>query len=171
MAYNLFLSIPNIPGEATNPGFTNQIEVFSYSFGASNTETIGSGSTASGAGKASLSDLSFTKLLDASSPLLLEALFSGKNITPSGTAVTLSVVRNSGETENSPETFLVYTLKGGVFVNSVQQSGSTGGDSSPEESVSLTFAQFEETYRSQSSTGTLNRPTSVNFNRETNTTS
>ena len=57
----VYLDLPGIPGEVTDPGFEGQIEVISYSW----TETSGPG------------ELSLTKPIDVSSPLLLGLVISG----------------------------------------------------------------------------------------------
>ena len=51
MAFDTFLDLgATIKGESTAKGFEGKIEIFSFSWGASNPTTIGSGSSASGRG-------------------------------------------------------------------------------------------------------------------------
>jgi type VI secretion system secreted protein Hcp len=84
MPQDAFIQIAGIKGEGPN----GYIEISSFSFGASNSTSVGSG-TGSGAGKVSLSDLSITKKLDASSPQLFQSAVSGEVIS----TVTLLIKR------------------------------------------------------------------------------
>lgn len=73
-----FLKIPGVPGESTDEGHKDWINLLSYSWGMSNSggATGGGG----GAGKASFGDITFVKEVDKSTPLLLEACADGRNI-------------------------------------------------------------------------------------------
>ncbi|MEO7986135.1 MAG: type VI secretion system tube protein Hcp, partial [Gemmatimonadales bacterium] len=53
MAFDAFLKIDGVDGESTRKGFEKQTEIFSYSFGASNPSTVGSGGGGGGGGKVS----------------------------------------------------------------------------------------------------------------------
>ena len=162
MSYDLFLSIPNIPGESTAKGFENQIVVYSYSFGASIPVTV-DGSTNPPTGKPSLSDLSILKAFDKSSPYLFRSLVQGKNIASQGTpGIILSVVP-TGAVKAS----VTYALQD-VYVSSLSDSGSTGGDSEPTESISFAFGVLRITYVPQNPDGSAGTAISVAYNRETN---
>ena len=50
-------------------GFTNWIDIYSYSLGASNPTTVGTG-TGSGAGKVSMTSMSIQKSIDTATPSL-----------------------------------------------------------------------------------------------------
>jgi type VI secretion system secreted protein Hcp len=71
MAVDAFLKVSNIQGESQDSGFTNQIEVLSFSWGASQPAHVAGGGQ--GSGKASLGDLTITKRYDKSSPPLFAA--------------------------------------------------------------------------------------------------
>ena len=160
MAYKSYLSIPNIPGESADKGFLNQIDTFSFSLGASNPTTF------SGAGKASFSDVNFLKPYDRSSPPLLRALALGTNVAPrTGPGMILTLVNVA---VGGTPTFLTYTFQD-VYVSSVQDSGSSGGDSVPLQSLSFAFGIITEVYHVQNTNGTLGPPVSVSYNIETNT--
>ncbi len=92
MAQHAFIRVDGITGESQG-GF---IEIYSFSFGASNPTTIGSGTGGSGAGKVSLSDFSITKQLDASSPQLFQSVLKGATI-PTVTLIIKSVESVTGE--------------------------------------------------------------------------
>jgi type VI secretion system Hcp family effector len=91
MAQDAFIKIDGITGESHN----GYIEISSFSFGASNPTSVGSG-TGSGAGKVSLSDFSITKKLDASSPQLFQKVVTGTAI-PTVTLIIKSVESVTGE--------------------------------------------------------------------------
>jgi hypothetical protein len=60
MAVDFFLKLADIPGESVDSKHPNEITVMSFSWGASQTTSV-SGTGGSGAGKASLADLSIMK--------------------------------------------------------------------------------------------------------------
>jgi len=78
MASDYYLLIDKITGESQAQGMTKNIELDSFSFGASNPPDVG-GSGLSG-GKCSLSDFSFSCALDSSSFQMLTDLYAGTHI-------------------------------------------------------------------------------------------
>ncbi len=167
MSANLYLSIPGILGEVTDPGFTNQIAVYSFSLGFSNPASY-TGTGGSQSGKPQVSEISFLKAYDKSSPPLLRALCRGTILAPhtAGVAVVLSIVPAGGS--GTPVATLTYSLHD-VFVTSISDSGSSGGDNAPTQSVSLSFGLITKSYR-QTISGTLSNPITVAYNQETNVT-
>jgi type VI secretion system secreted protein Hcp len=91
MPQDAFIKIAGIKGESPD----GYIEIFSFSFGASNPTTVGTG-TGGGAGKVSLSDISITKKLDTSSPHLFQMVVTGALI-PSVTLLIKSVESAAGD--------------------------------------------------------------------------
>src|ERR1035438_4223572 len=75
MASDYYLLIDGVNGESQNPNMVKNIELDSYSFGASNPADVGGQGLS--AGKASLSDFSFTCALDSSSWQIVKNLYSG----------------------------------------------------------------------------------------------
>ncbi len=149
MAFDIFITIPNIPGESISQRFPNAIEVQSYSWGLS--EAVSSTGSGQGAGKPQLSDFSFQKLFDKSSPLLMQALVTGEHLAK----ITVSLVQAGGKTLPP---FLTYEFDK-VLITSIQDAGSTGGDSRPSESISFAGQKVIVTYRPQDpKTGNLGTP-------------
>lgn len=146
-AVDYLLEIEGIPGESTADGRLNTIELESFSFGASNPTTIGTGGLSSG--KVSFSDITFSKRLDRSSPLLYLSTAQGK---PIKKAVLYGRVTVGA---GKPAEFYVLTLEN-VFVTSVQTSGSS--DDIPMEAFSLSFGKIHLSYRPQLDNGTLGDP-------------
>jgi len=136
-AFDMFLKIegPVIEGESTAPGYTNQMQLFSYSQGISNPSFIDASGLHSG--RASLSSLSVMKKLDKSTPLLLLNSNQGTHIGK----VTLSLVL-AGVSDG-----LICTVyMEDVLIESVQHSGSSGGDDRPTESVSFACSRIRWSY-------------------------
>ncbi len=133
----LFLSVPLFAAtKDTSAGMLlldgRNIDVLSWSWGVSQSESTGTGSGGS-AGKATFTNLTFTKKLDKSSSDLIFACASGKHIPQA----VLTVVDDKGNTIGT-------VLFGDVLVSQVTSSGS-GGDT-PTESISLNFAKVEIKY-------------------------
>jgi type VI secretion system secreted protein Hcp len=150
MAFDTFLKIEGIDGESTRKGFEKQMEIQSFSWGASNPATIGAGQGGTGGGKVSVSSFNIMKRTDAASPLLFQACCQGDHY-PKAT-VTLN--KAAGK---APIDFLKYEFEE-VYVDSVQWSGTTGGDDTPMESVSFSFGKVTVTYTPQKVDGSKGSP-------------
>jgi type VI secretion system secreted protein Hcp len=135
-----------VEGETTDNVYSKKkaFEVHSFSLGASNPVTIGSGTEGSGGGKVSISSFSVMKKTDAASAALFRACCDGSHFT--GVHV---VLRKSG---GEKVEYLKYDFDE-VFVESVQWSGSTGGDDTPTESLSIAFGKVTVSYTPQDAKG------------------
>ena len=124
-------------------GAGGAIEMYSFSWGASNPTTVGSGDAGMSAGRASISSFNFMKKADASSPGFFTDCTSGKHIDEATVVLRKSV----GDANSKPKTFytLVFTS---VYIESFQQSGSGGGDDAPTESISIAFAAVKFDFQS-----------------------
>lgn len=152
MAFDTFLKIegPDLKGETTATGYEGQIEVYSFSWGASNPVTVGSGATGLSGGKVSISSFNIMKKTETSSAPLFNACASGQHYDKA--TVTM---RKAGGTAGQ-QIFLTYVFTD-VMVESIQWSGSSGGDDSPTESVSFAFGKVEITYYSQDDKGAMKK--------------
>ena len=137
MAINVFLKIPGIEGESQNENHKNEIEITSYSFSGHHTGSPESGTGLAG-GKAQVTDLQLTKVMDKSSPKILEACCIGKPI-PGGPVI-LSVDRAG----DPPVTYLKVTLHNAVI--SSYHVSSAGGDL-PNESLTISSLKIEQEYK------------------------
>jgi type VI secretion system secreted protein Hcp len=148
VAFDTFLKLDGLDGESTRAGFTKQIEIYSFSFGASNPTTVSSGTTGMAAGKVSVSSFNIMKKTDATSAPLFQKCCIGDHF------ATANVTCNkaSGD-KTTPLSFLKYDFTE-VYVESIQWSGSSGGDDTPTESVSFAFASVKITYTPQTAKGT-----------------
>jgi type VI secretion system secreted protein Hcp len=142
MPSDYYVKIDGVEGESKAQGMSNNIELESFSFGASNPAQIGGGGLS--AGKASLSDFSFTSLLDSSSAPLLNNLFKGQHI---NSVVFTGRKSGSGAT---PVTFLTVTMNKCYVTGFSTGGGSTGV---PSQSVSLAFQEIKYEYKVQTDTG------------------
>ena len=150
----MFMQIEGIPGESTDKDHTNEIDVDSFSWGATQTGT----SVGGGAGKVSFQDLHFVHKVDKASPKLFLATATGEPITK----VELTV-RKSGD---KPLEYIKIKMTD-VIISSVSPSAS--GDSIPTEQVTLNFAKYEIEYTPQDpKTGDSGTPVKAEWDLKTN---
>lgn len=143
MAVEMFLEIEGVEGESQVTGFENKIDIFSFSWGASNPSSVATGS-GSGAGKVSISSMNIQKSVDKASAKLFLACCQGKHFTKGK-----MTVREAGG--DTPVEYLVMDFTQ-VFVDSLSWGGASGGDK-PSESLSFSFASIKMTYQEQQSKG------------------
>jgi len=142
--YMVFTASPTIQGEVTTTGFTNAVEVLSWSHGF--TQATSPTRSTAGGGTVSLamhSDLTFTKYIDKATDGIIKACWTGDQISK----IVLSCVRSDGGTS-----------KGIVFLevemDDVIVSGySTGGGQGdlPTENITLAYGKVTYTYKQQKS--------------------
>lgn len=159
MAVAMYLNIDGVTGECQATGFSNWIDIFSYSVGASNPTTVGTG-TGSGAGKVSVSSMSIQKTIDTSTPSLFLNCASGNHFDKAE----VQVLEAGGA---APVAFLVIDFTQ-VFIDSISWGGSSGGGK-PSESVTFSFATIQFTYTPQLATGAAGSPIPFGWNILTNT--
>ena len=150
MAFDAFLKIDGVNGESTRKGFEKQMEIHSFNWGASNPTTIGAGGGGGGGGKVAVSSFNIMKKSDAASPLLFQACCQGDHYAKA----TVTLNKAGGK---APVDFIKYEFEK-VYVESVQWSGSTGGDDTPSESVSFAFGKVSFTYTPQNPDGSKGSP-------------
>jgi len=128
MAINIYLSVPNIPGESTATGYKNLFQLQTVTWGGSTPI-----SPPGGVGKAAFTSVSITKLSLSHGPSLMLAMATGKNL---GAVVitTTNVLANSEVAIN------VITLTNAVL-NSYSQSLEAGGI--PTETLTFAFSKVE----------------------------
>jgi type VI secretion system secreted protein Hcp len=154
MASDYYLKIDGVTGESQAVGMTDYIELDSFSFGASNPADVGGKGLS--AGKASLSDFSFTCALDSASYQILRNLYTGKHV-----ATVTFVGRKTGG-DAKPYTYLQ-----SIMTNCFITSHSTGGGASgvPSQSVSLAYEQIEfEYYTQDTSSGSVTMAGKATYN-------
>lgn len=142
-AVDYFLKIDGIDGESTDIRHKGEIEIESWSWGVSQS-TAASGGGAR-AGKPCVAPMSFSKLVDKATPLLMANAASGMVIPRA-----ILVGRKAGS--EGPAEYLKYDLKN-VYVTSYQSGGSSS--STPSDQFSLNFSSLTVSVRPQDDKGGL----------------
>ena len=143
MAANNFLKFDGIKGESTDDKHKDWIEVLSFNWGVSQqASATASSSGGGGSQRADFQDLSFVKIMDSASPLLMKACAKGDHIDE----VTLELCRAGGE----KLLYMEYKLSN-VIISSVSVGGGGGGDVN--ESITLNYGKINQTYTKQSRKG------------------
>jgi type VI secretion system secreted protein Hcp len=133
-AVSLFMKADDIKGDSVDAQFRGQIEIQQMQFGAKDPVA-----SSGGAGKAQFEDLTITKNVDRSSPVLAAMVANGKVIRQ----VVISVKSQAGVVEE-------FTL------NNVIVSGyafSAGGANAGVENITLHFQQIKMAYTPTNATG------------------
>jgi len=147
--YEMHLDLGSIQGESQSSTHSDEIELLSFSWGASNAAVRTATGTTKG-GKPTVSEITVTKQIDKSSPQLFNALVSSTLIK----TATISLSKSTGG--GNPEDHLVITLTG-VYITSFQSS--TSKDLPPGqkgcETVTLNFQKISIDYKVQLASGLL----------------
>ena len=142
MAVDVFLKLGDIKGESKDSKHVGEIDVLSWSWGVSQTGTMGHGG-GGGAGKANFNDLSIMHAVDKASPVLMTKCATGEHIKE---ATLVSRKAGKGQQE-----YLIVKMND-ILITSVQPSGSS---EHPMESVSMQFSKIDFEYKPQKEDGSL----------------
>jgi type VI secretion system secreted protein Hcp len=142
--FDAFLKIDGIEGESADSKHKAEIDLHSFSWGASNGGTFAVGG-GGGAGKVSMQDFHFTMGVNKSSVKLMLACAGGDHIKSA-----ILTCRKAGKDQQE---FMKVTFSD-ILVSSFQTGGNEGS-TLPIESISLNFAKAEWEYKEQKSDGTL----------------
>jgi type VI secretion system secreted protein Hcp len=161
MAVDIFLHFlpPLIKGETKDKVFgpLNGIDILSFSWGMSQSANTSYGGGL-GAGKASFSDITFSKYLDNATTMLQTALARGTHLTKA-----ILTVRKAGDGAVNYQTI---TLEQ-VIVTSYQ-SAASGGDDRLMETFSLAYAKVTSHYFLQGDKGAVTQGPEFIWNLQTN---
>ncbi len=155
MAIDTHIKFDGVEGESTHQDHKGEIEVLSWSWGISNSSSLayggGSGGSSSGGsgggsglGKALPQEFHFMHHYDKASPVLAKKCAQGVHF-----PTVVITARKSGEGQKD---FFKITMKE-VFISSVSNSASSGGDMA--ESVSMSYGFVETSYKAQDAKGGL----------------
>lgn len=144
-AADIFLKLTGIDGESKDARHKDEIEILSYSMGAS--QASPSAGARLSASRPCVKDISFSKMLDKASPLLFASAVSGMHIPKA----TLTLRKAGGDQVE----YLVIQFDD-LLVSSFQSGGSEGA--APTESFSLNYARMTFSYSPQKPDGTLDSP-------------
>jgi type VI secretion system secreted protein Hcp len=160
MAVDMFIDIDKIPGESkdADAAFKGKIDVLAWSWGLSQSGSFQMGG-GGGSGKVNVSDISFSKWVDISTPVLMLACANGDHIPKA-----VLTVRKAGK---KPLNYIQITMEK-IIVSSISTGGS-GGEDRLTESVSLNFAKASFKYIQQSDTGGEDTKKEFKWDIEANT--
>lgn len=145
MAVDIIIMIDGIKGESQIKEFKDEgIDVLSWNWGMSQSGTTHQGPGA-GSGKVNVSDITFTKYLDLSTPDLLKACTSGKHIPKAEL-----IVRKAGG--DKPLDYLKLEMNT-VLVSSYNTGGANDGMDRVQETLSFNFKSFKVIYTQQDEQG------------------
>lgn len=121
-AVDMFLKIDGVKGESMDKDHVGEIEINSFSWGATNNGSFGSGSGGGGgAGKVNVQDFSIVKYFDAASPDLFIACATGKRISEATLTVRQRPAQNAAP-ERAEGNFLVIKLQD-VLISGINEDG------------------------------------------------
>lgn len=146
-----FLKLDGITGESVNARHQDEIEVDSFTFGESNTSTLGSGSGGSGVGKVVFETFDLVARASVASPALFLACAQGRRI-----RTARLVAARPGK---NPFEFLTWTLDD-VLLASYHESGSFDGVL---DRFSLAFARVQISYTRQKTDGSTAAPVTATW--------
>jgi type VI secretion system secreted protein Hcp len=147
-AVDYFLRITGIDGESADAKHKGEIDVDSWSWGATNPGTAQAGG-GGGAGKVAIQDFHFVTRASKASPRLFLACASGQHLKEARLTA-----RKTGPSQAD---FLTLTFSD-VLVSTYQTGGSEHADVVPLDQVSLKFAKVLMEYRAQKADGSLEQP-------------
>ena len=133
MAVNAYLIIDGRPGGSTSK--KDAIDILSFSFGASQSSTIGTGDGSARAGRANIQDLTIMKTVDKVSPLLFDDCVTGNYLKK------VDIIYDK-PTGDSQEDYYKIHLED-ALITSIQHSGSS---ENPTESISFAFSKVKVSY-------------------------
>jgi type VI secretion system secreted protein Hcp len=143
MAVDQFIKIGDLKGESQDKKHKDEIDVLAWSWGMSQSGTMHMGG-GGGGGKVAVQDVSITKYVDKSSPVLMQACCQGDQYKSAKL-----VVRKAGGKE--PLEYIILTMDD-VIVTSISTGGS-GGEDRLTENVTLNFSAFKYEYQPQKPDG------------------
>lgn len=138
-AMDMFLKIEGVPGESQDLKHKDWIDLLSYSHG------ISQPITGSGAGRQTgtphYSDVTVTKVIDKSSPLLMLNC-SRATLHPSMTIE----MRRTSLASPGKENYVTYTMQNVLISSSSPGGSASSGDAVPTEALSFNFTQIDMRY-------------------------
>lgn len=153
-----FLKIEGIPGESKDSKHKDEIQIESFSWGATQAGT-GMHGGGHGAGKVQFQDFHFVMTVNKSTPKLMLACATGEHIKSA-----LLTARKAGKDQQEYLTVKFTDL----LVSSYQTGGSSHGEVVPLDQISLNFTKIEMEYKEQKQDGTLGGGIKAGYNIKEN---
>lgn len=131
MAVDSFLKLDGVQGESMDERHKGEIEILSFSWGA--TQTAAGAGGGGGAGKVQVSDFNFVSNISRASPVMMQKCCTGEHLKQG-----VLSVRKAGGTQQD---YLIVKLSDCLI--SSYSAGGTQSDDQPMEQVSLNFKKCE----------------------------
>ncbi len=157
MAVDYFLKIDGIDGESADDKHKGEIDVESWSWGASQTGTMASGG-GGGTGKVSMDDFHFVMTVNKATPKLILACASGQHIKKA-----VLTCRKAGKDQQE---YLLYTFTDVLVAH--YQTGGSDSAGLPTENISLNYSKMEIEYKEQKPDGSLAGPIKAGWDVKAN---
>jgi type VI secretion system secreted protein Hcp len=155
--YELHLDLGSIQGESTSSTHSQEIEISSFSFGATNSAIRSAAGSPKG-GKPTVSEITVSKQIDKASPALYSALVNSQKIN----TAEITMCKSTGV--GKPEDYVTITLTN-AYITSIQTSSSK--DLPPNqkgaETVTINFQKIDFAYKIQLTSGLLAAGTSWQY--------
>lgn len=158
MSNAIFLKLEGADGESTDAAHEKEINVTRFEWGVSNAATMESGQGVS-AGRAKAEYLKIEKIIDTSSPVMIQRCASGK-VFDSGT---LSVQRAGGDKVQALEIKLT-----NVYVAEYSINDSAGSGGLPTEDVVLAYDKVDLKYTKQKEDGSADATVECGYDLKKN---
>jgi type VI secretion system secreted protein Hcp len=156
MSTDMFLKLDDIKGESQDKKHAGEIDVSAWSWGAAQMGASHGGG-GSGAGKVQVSDLTITKFVDRSTPVLFQLCCSGKPIKKG-----VLVVRKAGGT---PLEYVTITFTQAI-ISSISQGA--GSDDRIPETIAFNFASVQFDYVPQKADGSADATVTTTYSMANN---
>jgi type VI secretion system secreted protein Hcp len=144
-AVDYFLKLDGIEGESADSKHKGEIDIQSFSWGATQSGTFAGGG-GGGAGKVAMQDFHFVMQVNKASPKLMLACANGEHIPKA-----VMTCRKAGKEQQE---YMKWTFTD-VLVSSYQTGGSGQSDIVPMDQISLNYSKVEFEYKEQKADGTL----------------
>ncbi len=149
MAFDAYLKLKDVEGEATPEHHKGWIQLESFNWGARNSKSPGGGGM--GAGKVEISDFNVTKQTDKSSAMLFGNCCKGKHFDEAE----MEICKAGGD-EKKPLPYLKLKFTE-LFVTDIRWSGASNGSDTPMETVDFSFGSVKVVYTSQKPDGSADK--------------
>lgn len=156
-AVDYFLKVDGIDGESTDDKHKNEIDLESWSWGATNAGTSRAGG-GGGAGKVVMQDFHFVMKVNKATPKLMLACATGQHIKEAKL-----VCRKAGGDQQE-----YMTVKFSDLLVSSYQTGGSQGEVIPVDQIGFNFSKIEFEYKPQKADGSLDAPIKTGYDLKLN---
>jgi len=164
---DFFLKIGDIKGESADSKHKGEIDITSWSFGASQPGASAIAGMGAGVGKVQFRDFNFTKYVDAATPKLMLACASGQHFPE----LTFTARRAGGTQAEYLKIKLTNVLISSYETNSHGEGGASDTTlkaTPPIDTVTINYGKIEVNYKAQNPDGTEGANTQAGWDLKAN---